>query len=364
MVDNIHVLGRPRPACACCARSFRSSLLCIAAGGAHGPEAPLVQTTGTLGVVDRHACGARRCASTRVAHDRGHGRRVHGAVRRAARRRRCSPWRCCTAAGSSTTRRSCRRCSGSLAGYAVYVGATGAGLEPVWHLPAPASAPRRRPRLGRGRRRRRRARRDRVHLLAPPPPRGGAPVAGRGCGRCSAGCCLAALGLRVDLLADVRRGPDQRDPRPARRARSRSSPSPRSAKLARHVGDPLVRVAGRLHHPAVLHGRVPRPRVPRARARHQRSGDDRGVHGGGQRRRHQDARSARRSWSPRWRGSGCCPTTLHRDDRRRSSSPARSASSTPSASATSSATTTTSRGKGQARLASRPEPSHQPVSAW
>lgn len=48
LVNNIHVIGRPeRP------RSLLSlvpvSLLGIAAGGAAGPEAPLVQTTGTLG---------------------------------------------------------------------------------------------------------------------------------------------------------------------------------------------------------------------------------------------------------------------------------------------------------------------------
>lgn len=48
LVDNIHVLGRPESA-----RSLRAlipvSLLGIAVGGAAGPEAPLVQTTGTLG---------------------------------------------------------------------------------------------------------------------------------------------------------------------------------------------------------------------------------------------------------------------------------------------------------------------------
>jgi H+/Cl- antiporter ClcA len=48
LVDNIHVIGRPESA-----RSLRSlipvSLLGIAVGGAAGPEAPLVQTTGTLG---------------------------------------------------------------------------------------------------------------------------------------------------------------------------------------------------------------------------------------------------------------------------------------------------------------------------
>ncbi len=48
LVDNIHVSGRPEEP-----RSLRSlvpvSLLGIAVGGAAGPEAPLVQTTGTIG---------------------------------------------------------------------------------------------------------------------------------------------------------------------------------------------------------------------------------------------------------------------------------------------------------------------------
>jgi H+/Cl- antiporter ClcA len=48
LVNNIHVIGRPEEP-----RSLRSlipvSLLGIAVGGAAGPEAPLVQTTGTLG---------------------------------------------------------------------------------------------------------------------------------------------------------------------------------------------------------------------------------------------------------------------------------------------------------------------------
>lgn len=48
LVDNIHVLGGPRDV-----RELRSlipiSLICIAAGGAAGPEAPLVQGTGALG---------------------------------------------------------------------------------------------------------------------------------------------------------------------------------------------------------------------------------------------------------------------------------------------------------------------------
>ena len=48
LVDNIHVLGGaddPRRTIPL----VPSSLLCVAAGGGMGPEAPLVQTTGTLG---------------------------------------------------------------------------------------------------------------------------------------------------------------------------------------------------------------------------------------------------------------------------------------------------------------------------
>ncbi|MCC7204030.1 MAG: chloride channel protein, partial [Phycisphaeraceae bacterium] len=48
LVDNIHVLGGGKTL-----RDLRSllpvSLLCIAAGGAAGPESPLVQTTGSIG---------------------------------------------------------------------------------------------------------------------------------------------------------------------------------------------------------------------------------------------------------------------------------------------------------------------------
>jgi H+/Cl- antiporter ClcA len=48
LVDNIHVLGGPEQV-----RHTRSliplSLLCVASGGAMGPEAPLVETTGTFG---------------------------------------------------------------------------------------------------------------------------------------------------------------------------------------------------------------------------------------------------------------------------------------------------------------------------
>ncbi len=71
LVDNIHVIGRPESA-----RSLRSllpvSLLGIAVGGAAGPEAPLVQTTGTIGSLialrsGRTAEGVRILAITGMA---------------------------------------------------------------------------------------------------------------------------------------------------------------------------------------------------------------------------------------------------------------------------------------------------------
>ena len=71
LVDNIHVIGRPESV-----RSLRSlipvSLLGIAVGGAAGPEAPLVQTTGTLGSTiatrsGRSAEGVRILAITGMA---------------------------------------------------------------------------------------------------------------------------------------------------------------------------------------------------------------------------------------------------------------------------------------------------------
>jgi len=132
LVDNIHVLGgaedvrRTRPL-------IPSSLLGIAAGGAMGPEAPLVQTTGTLGTwiaTRRH----RNRTDVRVLTITGMAAGLtvlFGAPLGAAlfaleilHRRGLQYYEALIPA-----------LVGSLCGYAVYVGITGAGLEPVWQFP-------------------------------------------------------------------------------------------------------------------------------------------------------------------------------------------------------------------------------------
>ncbi|MFA5885173.1 MAG: chloride channel protein [Acidimicrobiia bacterium] len=134
MVDNIHVSGS-----ATGVRALRSlvpiSWLCVASGGAMGPEAPLVQTTGSL------ASWAGRRAGLEVRDARiltivgmaGAFTVLFGAPLGAAvfaleilHRRGLQYYEALLPA-----------VLGSLAGYVVYVGATGAGLAPVWHLPSP-----------------------------------------------------------------------------------------------------------------------------------------------------------------------------------------------------------------------------------
>jgi hypothetical protein len=60
-----------------------TSLLCVGAGGTMGPEAPLVQTNGTLGswVAGKYGLDP---ADVRGAHHHRHGRRVQRVVRRSA----------------------------------------------------------------------------------------------------------------------------------------------------------------------------------------------------------------------------------------------------------------------------------------
>jgi H+/Cl- antiporter ClcA len=141
LVDNVHVLeeGRARP------RQLRSllpiSLLCIASGGGAGPEAPLVQTTGTLSQwvaermrvarVDRRMLTIAGMAAAftvlfgapigaalfalEILHRRG--LQYHEALLPAV--------------------------VASLVGYGVYVAASGLGLTPVWSFPpAPEPVPR------------------------------------------------------------------------------------------------------------------------------------------------------------------------------------------------------------------------------
>ncbi|HUK61916.1 MAG TPA: chloride channel protein, partial [Dongiaceae bacterium] len=136
MVDNIHVSGT-----ATGVRMLRSlipaSLLCIAAGGAMGPEAPLVQTTGTLASWTAKRAGllVRESRVLTIAGMAAGFTVLFGAPLGAAvfalellHRRGLQYYEALLPA-----------VLGSLAGYGVYVAATGAGLEPIWHLPSPAS---------------------------------------------------------------------------------------------------------------------------------------------------------------------------------------------------------------------------------
>ena len=186
-------------------------------------------------------------------------------ARRSARRSSRSS--CCTGAACSTTRRSCPRCSARSPATSVYVVATGADLAPVWHLPV-------------------------TRVASASGDLGWAVAAGVG------GALVAVV--FTYLTTALRRGARATAGRssPARR---RAASSPRSGSCRRtsltfgeaqigeildkhggtvaffllaalrqargHLGHALVRVARRLHHPAVLHGRLPRPRLPRHRAR-------------------------------------------------------------------------------------------------
>jgi H+/Cl- antiporter ClcA len=132
LVDNIHVSGGAEDT-----RSLRSllpvSLLCVAAGGALGPEAPLVQTTGTVGSelarrFGLDAAGVRVITITGMA---AGFTVLFGAPLGAAvfaleilHRRGLEYYEALMPA-----------VIGSLSGYAVYVLITGVGLEPVWELP-------------------------------------------------------------------------------------------------------------------------------------------------------------------------------------------------------------------------------------
>src|SRR6478672_5171411 len=136
MVDNIHVLGG--------AEDFRrlrslipASLLCVAAGGAMGPEAPLVQSTGTLGTWVGSRLGRGR-PDVRILTITGMAAGftvLFGAPLGSAlfaleilHRRGLQYYEALLPA-----------VVGSLCGYAVYVVTTGLGLDPVWHFPDPGA---------------------------------------------------------------------------------------------------------------------------------------------------------------------------------------------------------------------------------
>lgn len=137
LVDNIHLLEGKNEL-----RPLRSlvpmSLLCISVGGAAGPEAPLVQTNGTLAgwfaerlrlaPVDRRALTIAGMASALAV--------LFGAPLGAAlfaleilHRRGLQYYEALIPA-----------VVGALVGHGVYVAATGLGITPVWHFPEVAAS--------------------------------------------------------------------------------------------------------------------------------------------------------------------------------------------------------------------------------
>lgn len=133
LVDNIHVLGGNEDL-----HDLRSlipvSLLCISSGGAMGPEAPLVQTTGSIGtwLARRWQLGV---ADTRILTITGmaagftvlFGAPLGSAVfaLEILHRRGLEYYEALLPA-----------ILGSLCGYGVYAVITGLGLGPVWHFPS------------------------------------------------------------------------------------------------------------------------------------------------------------------------------------------------------------------------------------
>jgi len=133
LVNNIHVMGGPDDI-----RDLRSlvpvALLCISSGGAMGPEAPMVQLTGSFG-----AWLSGRCrlpvGDTRILTISGmaagftvlFGAPLGSAVfaLEILHRRGLEYYEALLPA-----------VLGSLSGYAVYAAITGLGLQPIWHFPA------------------------------------------------------------------------------------------------------------------------------------------------------------------------------------------------------------------------------------
>ncbi len=133
LVNNIHVLGGPEDI-----RDLRSlipvSLLCISSGGGMGPEAPLVQTTGSLGA---WLANRRHLARDDVRVLTITGMAAGFTVLFGA------PLGSAIFALEILHRRGMEYYEalmpavfGSLVGYALYVVLTGVGVEPVWRFPA------------------------------------------------------------------------------------------------------------------------------------------------------------------------------------------------------------------------------------
>ncbi len=208
-------------------------------------------------VVHRDPVRAHRRAAPHLLHH-GHGGGLHGAVRRAARRRGVrlgDP-----APQGPRVLRGARPRSDRLGGGLRRVhGRHRLGAPADLALPCATPAPDHgRPRLGRGVRRGRRAGGGDLHRhhaarpcgLPPPPPvgaaRGGRRAARRG-------------RLHLAVRPDLRRVPARwlRTAPPRRRGDAAAGGARSPAQRHHHHGG---RVEGRVHHPAVLHGLLPRPR--------------------------------------------------------------------------------------------------------
>jgi len=133
LVNNIHVLGGPEDI-----RDLRSlipvSLLCISAGGGMGPEAPLVQTTGSLGAylanrwhLERDDIRVLTITGMAAGFTVLFGAPLGSAIfaLEILHRRGMEYYEALMPA-----------VFGSLVGYALYVVLTGVGVEPVWKFPS------------------------------------------------------------------------------------------------------------------------------------------------------------------------------------------------------------------------------------
>ncbi|MCB0221951.1 MAG: chloride channel protein [Chrysiogenetes bacterium] len=133
LVDNIHVLGGARGR-----RELRSlipvSLLCIASGGAAGPEAPLVQTTGSLGtwIAERRGLSVVQMRILTITGMAAGFTVLFGAPLGAA----VFALEILHRKGLEYYEALVPSLVGAVCGYAVFALGRMAHLEPVWHFPA------------------------------------------------------------------------------------------------------------------------------------------------------------------------------------------------------------------------------------
>lgn len=133
LVDNIHVMGGHDDLRGSLRSLVPVSLLCIAAGGAAGPEAPLVQTTGTLGtwVAKRWKFSVENTRVLTITGMAAGFTVLFGAPLGAA----IFALEILHRQGLEYYEALLPAILGSLCGYGMFVLATGLGLAPVWVFP-------------------------------------------------------------------------------------------------------------------------------------------------------------------------------------------------------------------------------------